>query len=104
MIRSGKWTLWAYTDKENLPPALFNLEDDPGELHDLAQDPAHAKICEKLLKRLFADWNPEWVAAQAWDAYSSFETLEEWGKAVGKPVLLTLSYPPTELEDDLELL
>ena len=104
MIRSGKWKLWVYTDKENLPPALFNLEDDPGELHDLGQDPAYGDVREKLLARLFADWDPEWVASQALDGYLSYKTLEEWGKVVGKPFPLSVAYPPPETEDDVELL
>ncbi len=104
MIRSGKWKLWIYTDKENLPPALFNLAEDPGELHDLGQDPAHADIRDELLAKLFADWDPQWVADQAWEGMLSYRTLQEWGKAVGKPFPLSVAYPPPELEDDVELL
>ena len=33
MVRQGPWKLYHYRGHES--PALYNLDDDPGELHDL---------------------------------------------------------------------
>ena len=62
MVRSGPWKLWYYGDSAKLPPALFQLEDDPREQHDLGLSPKHRSIREQLVERVLADWNP--AAAQ----------------------------------------
>lgn len=47
-IRSGPWKLIHYrvAGKETLQ--LFNLQDDPWELRNLADDPQHADLCRRL--------------------------------------------------------
>jgi arylsulfatase A-like enzyme len=35
---------WKYVHFAALPPLLFDLQNDPNEMHDLAGDPAHAGI------------------------------------------------------------
>ena len=55
MVRQGPWK---YIHYEDMCPQLFNLSDDPGELHNLGDDPAHKGICEqldKMLRREFGD-------------------------------------------------
>jgi choline-sulfatase len=52
MIRTGKYKYIYYVD---YPPQLFNLEEDPGELNDLAGDLSYADVlkeCEKELRRI----------------------------------------------------
>lgn len=63
LVRQGDWKLhwfpWGY------PPELFNLAEDPDELHDLARDFAHIDKRKELegLLRSFCD--PEAVDLQA---------------------------------------
>ncbi|MAG35607.1 MAG: hypothetical protein CL878_05095 [Dehalococcoidia bacterium] len=59
MIRSDKWKLCYY---HGYDPQLFNLEDDPHELSDRAQDPACREVREHLTERVLDGWDPEWVA------------------------------------------
>ena len=50
MLRTGRWKLHHYFGFE---PELFDLEEDPGELKNLASSPAHARIlqdCEVKLR------------------------------------------------------
>lgn len=55
MVRQEQWK---YIHYEGMSPQLFNLRDDPGELHDLGEDPAHAEVRERfdlMLRREFGD-------------------------------------------------
>ncbi len=104
MIRSGKWKLWLYEDEEQLAPALFNLDEDPDEKHDLAQQPAFADVREELLEKVRAEWDSGSVSAAACDANEAHRTLAAWGRVVLPKCPDTLAVPPPELEDDVELL
>lgn len=103
MIRRSDWKLWQYADEEILPPALFNLRNDPGELHDLGEDPGYAPVCNELLARLHADWDPACVRNQSQFADQCHKTLAAWGKAVEPPHEDTLPAGPPENEE-IELL
>ena len=52
MVRSERWKYLAY---DGFRPQLFDLENDPQELHDLGSDPAYAEVRETQLGYLF-DW------------------------------------------------
>ena len=80
MIRQGPWKLYAYHG--DTPPALFNLEDDPGEWNDLAGDAACAAVRRELLDQLYAGWDPEGVARRSAKLMRDAEVLEAWGRAV----------------------
>jgi choline-sulfatase len=45
-------TRWKYVHYVSYPAQLFDLQSDPEELHDLAQDPAHAGIAAAMEARL----------------------------------------------------
>jgi len=64
MVREGPWKLVYYNRYQ---PELYNLDEDPAELHDRAADPACAGVRESLLQRVFADgWHPDlWRDADA---------------------------------------
>ena len=52
MLRTRRWK---FIHCEDLPPQLFDLQDDPRELVDLGRSPAHAAVREDMMARLF-DW------------------------------------------------
>ncbi|MDB5880470.1 MAG: sulfatase [Ramlibacter sp.] len=62
MLRRGNWKLIHY---EGLAPQLFNLADDPEELHDLATLPEFAGTVEDLREELSRVADPSVVDAQA---------------------------------------
>ncbi|AHV92042.1 hypothetical protein [Bordetella holmesii] len=62
MLRKGPWKYHHYVRFE---PELFNLEQDPEELHDLAADPAYATVLADMKAALYAICNPEDVDRQA---------------------------------------
>jgi choline-sulfatase len=56
---------WKYIHHVAFPPQLFDLENDPEELHDLGTDPAHAATRAALEARLRGILDPEAVDAAA---------------------------------------
>ena len=62
MIRKGPWKFIYYV---SMKPQLFNLSEDPEELHDLGVDPEFKDIRNKLEKELRLICDPELVDAQA---------------------------------------
>jgi arylsulfatase A-like enzyme len=55
VIRTAKWK---YVHFAALPPLLFDLEADPGNLRNLAADPAHAGVRLEMAERLLS-WRAE---------------------------------------------
>ena len=50
-VRTAKWK---YVHFAALPPLLFDLEADPDELHNLANDPAHSGVRIEMAERLLS--------------------------------------------------
>ena len=63
MLRLGRWKLVYYA--EGNPPQLFDLEQDPRELEDLAADPSRQMILAQLRETLHSIVDPEAVNRQA---------------------------------------
>jgi choline-sulfatase len=61
-VRVGKWK---YVHYAKYGPQLFNLETDPDETRDLADDPAHAKVLEQCRSALYAICDPQDVDRRA---------------------------------------
>ena len=64
MVRAGRYKYVYYPDH---PEQLFDLEDDPRELRNLADDPAYKPVTRRLHRRLRArvDPDPDTVDEQA---------------------------------------
>jgi len=58
MLREGDWKLHYYYGES---PHLYNLSDDPKELNNLANLPAHVAQRDAMLERLLDGWNPKAV-------------------------------------------
>lgn len=59
MVRYGPWKLVYY---HGMDPQLFNLEEDPGEMHDRAHDPACREVVAELTARVLDGWAPAEIA------------------------------------------
>ncbi|MCA9267094.1 MAG: sulfatase-like hydrolase/transferase, partial [Planctomycetales bacterium] len=61
-VRQGDWKLYRFPLVNH--SLLFNLRDDPRELHNLADNPAHADLAARMMKllaeqqKLYADPHP----------------------------------------------
>ncbi len=106
MVRSGSWKLWVDQAEEGaqVDLALFNLEDDPGEIHDLSDDPGHSAVREELMGKVLAHWDPDTVRGEVLERRRGYETVREWARTLRPSLPETLPPPPPEIEDDVEIL
>jgi choline-sulfatase len=104
MIRSGPWKLWTEGGPEGSPPVLLNLRDDPDELIDLADDPAHADVRSQLLEKLHADWAPETVRRECLEREEHYDLLVAHTRATDAQSPDNIEYPPAEYESGVQLL
>lgn len=79
MIRSGRWKLVYYNGYR---PQLFDLGADPHELHDLAEQPAHRAVRERLTQKLLADWDPDAIAARMRARRGDKDVIAGWARNV----------------------
>ncbi len=61
MVRTGPWKLNYYHETKSCQ--LFNLENDPGEIHDRAGDPDCRDVVETLSARIHGRWSAEGIQA-----------------------------------------
>ena len=61
MIRRGSWKLNYYHGQE---PQLFDLNEDPNELLDRAQDPGCREIRAALVDEALREWDPREIAEE----------------------------------------
>jgi choline-sulfatase len=104
MIRSGAWKLWVYEDEQNLPPALFNLDEDPGEVSDLGEDPRYDQVRDHLLARIYEEWSPKEAAKRSQEYRQYFELLGQWGQTVKPTSSDAMILPSADYEMGVELL
>jgi choline-sulfatase len=79
MIRSGSWKLiYSHGD----PVQLFDLRADPHERRDVAADPRHAAVRDRLTARVLDGWDPEHVAARIRERRRDKEILDAWARSV----------------------
>jgi choline-sulfatase len=77
MIRSGPWKLNYY---HGYRPQLFNLADDPDEVHDLAEDPRYAEVRGHLTARVLDGWNVEGVVRKWELKREQAQVLRAWAR------------------------
>ncbi|MBQ4564286.1 MAG: sulfatase-like hydrolase/transferase [Lachnospiraceae bacterium] len=88
MIRVGRYKLMKFCTIDL--PLLFDLENDPRELNNLAADPAFRDLTEMLLARLYEYWNEDeamealdqglkqTALLRRWAAATKPDSIEEW--------------------------
>ena len=79
MIRRGPWKLVHF---EGYRPQLFNLEDDPGEWHDLGDDPAHSEVQRELHERVLEGWSAGRMEEALARRGRGHKVLTEWFRTV----------------------
>ena len=62
MIRTDRWK---YNHYVGFPPQLFDMQKDPDEVHNLADNPAYADTLQSCRKALFTILDPDKVDAEA---------------------------------------
>jgi choline-sulfatase len=82
MIRSGSWKLiYSHGDA----PQLFDLASDPEERNDLASDPRHAAVLERLNARVLDGWDPDLVAQRIRERRRDKDVIDAWARNVRPP-------------------
>ena len=77
MIRSGAWKLNYYHGQ---PSQLFNLKEDPAELHDRAGDATCREVLEALTQQALDGWGAEGIAAKMEAKRAQTKILAGWGR------------------------
>jgi arylsulfatase A-like enzyme len=72
MVRTQEWKLWIFcqgnpekpTWPQKRPMELYHISEDPGEEHNLAEDPAYAKVRKEMVDRMISwmkDIKDPWI-------------------------------------------
>ena len=77
MIRSGDWKLNYYHGQ---PPQLFNLKEDPHELHDRAQDASCQEVLAGLTQKILDGWQPDVIAEKMAAKRADVRILSAWAR------------------------
>jgi choline-sulfatase len=80
MVRSGPWKFNYYHGRQQ---ELFNLENDPGETTNLAGQPQHRCIEQRLQELALRDWVPERVSDYMERRNRELFLIGHWVNAVG---------------------
>lgn len=83
MIRIGNYKLIHYCGYDEVQ--LFDMEKDPEEKKNLADNPSFAQIQERLLHALFERWKPEQAVRQFEESLKNAEIFKQWTKQTGPP-------------------
>ncbi|MFW5798424.1 MAG: sulfatase-like hydrolase/transferase [Planctomycetota bacterium] len=79
MVRHGKWKYNAYREWS---PELYDMETDPGEMHNLADDPSTEKVRRELDDLVRADgWHPDVVAHTLHERKAGQAMITRWTQA-----------------------
>ena len=82
MVKSGPWK---YNYYHGYRPELYNLADDPQEMHDRWDDPTCADVRARLHARLRAGWDPEVVEQHLQRCAERRRLIAAWVRAAKPP-------------------
>lgn len=82
MLKRGPWK---YCHYHGAGETLFNLEDDPGERHNLAAAPQPPPVLAELRAAALAGWNPEAIEARLRTALPERALIGAWVRATQPP-------------------
>ncbi len=88
MIRRGPWKFMYSQDDICL---LYNLPNDPDELHNLADDPAHQELLGAFMQEVAQRWNLDALHQQVLDSQRRRRLV---GKALGQGTLTSWDHQP----------
>lgn len=91
MIRRGQFKLCYY---HGAPPQLFDLDADPGEQHDLADNPRYVGLRDGLVARVTADWHPDEIAREIVQNERDNKLLSRWAARTHPPESYRWQMPP----------
>ncbi|MEQ9054307.1 MAG: sulfatase-like hydrolase/transferase [Roseovarius confluentis] len=78
MLRQGRFKLCYY---HGHPPQLFDLEEDPLEQNDLADNARYAAVRQSLTETILSGWNPAEIERQIEDSLPAKALLADWASA-----------------------
>ncbi len=82
MLRTERWKLCYY---HGYRPQLFDMDADPLEQRDLAEDARYADMRDALMTRLLADWDPDEIDRRMTLREADKALIGAWGRAVDPP-------------------
>ncbi|MCY4401666.1 MAG: sulfatase-like hydrolase/transferase [Candidatus Poribacteria bacterium] len=77
MIRNGDWKLNYYHLQ---PSQLYNIYDDPDELHDRSNDSTCREVLMELTEKVLDGWNPDQIAVQMETKRKETQVLSKWAR------------------------
>jgi choline-sulfatase len=82
MLRTERWKLCYY---HGYRPQLFDMDADPLEQRDLAEDARYADMRDALMTRLLADWDPDEIDRRMTLREEDKALIGAWGRVVDPP-------------------
>lgn len=82
MVRSGRYK---YVDHGEHPAQLFDLDDDPGETRNLADDPAYGEVVARLAARARDGWDPDRIMAETRLSIAESDVVTAWARRTQPP-------------------
>lgn len=94
MIRKNEYKFVLHYGHET--PQLFDLNNDPNEYHDLAENPEYLEVRNELKEELLKYWDPEKVSEDVELAKAHLKILEKWGSVTNVEPVDAWSSDPKE--------
>lgn len=82
MVRDGRYKLNYY---HRMEPQLFDLQEDPDESRDLANDPEYAAVRARLEAEVLRGWDPDAIEAEIENNIADKAMLRDWALKVTPP-------------------